>query len=289
MNNGQKEDFRCPICGPQVRLEWVGERRVETLMDHVCDPNGDGSIQDMYQCPIENCPAREWQFDPFGDAYFVGDWENRHSLISIDDLAIDKNFAPFGSIRRRTNVENDKKGVKGTFLCIWPKWYTLNWGLEIEWKYSADEWGKIQKRWLKFKGLRRTKDGGCTLDNGVFNTIWRHLAWFRSCRKDFFENPDSFHSIHTLHDFFKPLPTYEKRRWRKFCHWVVVEFYPKTAQKLISAMARHINHCEKEIARIDLVIKELEEKEMRQELSLLLTDRSNMNYRKRELEKTVQI
>jgi len=247
--DGQKEDFRCAFCGPRVRLEYVGEARVETSLDHVTDPNGNGSIEDMYRCPMTDCPSADYQYDTYGDYYFMGDWGERKNKMFFGDwsnLAIGQNPAPFNSIRRQSNVEIYKMGVRDHLFRIEPKWFFFNWGIVAEFKYKANYMGEVLKRWIKFKGLYRDKNCGGTICRAtVFHAMFRELRSFLSFRKSFLNTPTAYNRS-TLLGFYTPLADWDKRRWRHLNKWIINTFYLKTLMKITASLEKEILQLETE-------------------------------------------
>lgn len=70
--------MRCPLC--KNELAFFGVKRVETLDEHVFNPNGDGSDQDTVICRTPNCLARDLVFyDESGDLY-VEDYDRFRTL-----------------------------------------------------------------------------------------------------------------------------------------------------------------------------------------------------------------
>lgn len=61
--------MKCPIC--KTELKVTGQARLETLIEHVEDPNGIPSMKNKYQCPNENCIANqdELVWDEYGEYY----------------------------------------------------------------------------------------------------------------------------------------------------------------------------------------------------------------------------
>lgn len=148
--------LKCPVCKKDLE-EWE-ERRLQTLDEHICDPNGIPSLKMSYRCPDESCMTRQqgvfWNED--GELYTEEYVMDIKTIIPF----IDNNNAPFGSFQRQSNVEifrDDKK-----LLFILPKWMPgilSEMKIMLKWNYKSDINGDVlKKRWV-LKYLVKEDDG----------------------------------------------------------------------------------------------------------------------------------
>lgn len=135
----------CPIC--KKELVVTGQERLETLDEHVCNPNGEICLKDKYECINETCSAYNrimWGED--GDLYWKNGWSRKEYFNFIDG-----NEAPFGSFSRRMNVEIYKKDENFLLCTIFER---KNY---VKYLYKSNEDGDILNRKWKFELI--TKDG----------------------------------------------------------------------------------------------------------------------------------
>jgi len=155
--------MKCPVCKTEL-VVWK-QLRLETLSDHVFDPNGEQEIplSDAYRCPSPFCctnvggkagemyePRVFWNSN--GDLYSNG--------TSKDIPFVDNNNAPFGSLNRRLNVEIYKKDENKHLLTI-PCWPLKGWKVYKKYSYQSNENGDILKRrfhleWITNEGIYHT-------------------------------------------------------------------------------------------------------------------------------------
>jgi len=139
--------MKCPIC--KTELVELKKLRMETLDEHVSDPNEEISLKMAYRCPSSDCPSfgelkpiAFWNH--IGEAYSNGC--NRFKALPF----IDNNDAPFGTWQRKANVEiykDDENKLLFTFPC-----YPLKgWKVYSKWYYTSNEDGDILKRKLTFQ------------------------------------------------------------------------------------------------------------------------------------------
>ena len=139
--------MKCPCC----RSELVeGEMlRLETLEEHVCDPNGEPSLKQSYYCSNPNCPTVPakiyWNY--------MGERYNDSSEVQW----IDYNDAPLGSFQRKCNVEIYKKD-ENHLLCTIPCWPLKGWRVKAIYSYTSNENGDILSRirkleWITNEGI----------------------------------------------------------------------------------------------------------------------------------------
>jgi len=134
--------MKCPCCKSEL-VEWK-QLRLETLEEHVFDPNGNPSLKMAYRCSDEACvtnPNIYW--NEFGERY------GGESAIPF----IDDNDAPFGSFQRKCNVEIYKKD-ENKHLCTFPCWPLKGWKVRSNYSYQSNEDGDILSRKLKLEWIR---------------------------------------------------------------------------------------------------------------------------------------
>lgn len=144
--------MKCPCC----RTELIVKRqmRLETLEEHVCNPNGEPSLKNAYECSNRDCPsvppALVW--DEFGSLYVTG----KDFYTSKGIPFINNNNAPFGSFERRWNVERDDIR-NGSFII--PCWPLKGWSVHFYCHRLADENGDVIAKkhylcWVRPDGYR---------------------------------------------------------------------------------------------------------------------------------------
>ena len=214
-------NFRCPFC--KSKLIIGNKERVQTLNDHVSDPNGGGSVQNMYICSNNECKANDDNFkikwDWGGDRYTFG-----HDYIGVENFvktsAINKNDAPFGTSMRKINVEIYKKNLKDNYINLYPSKFTFNWGFKIENLYFSDYEGNVIKR--KFKLVLLHND--TIYISGVKMLIFVLTNYFKD-RKSMRKFNSISGAVHVL-DSFNP-PSWDRRWWRKTFLFIINTFYTK--------------------------------------------------------------
>lgn len=121
----------CPKC--QISIVPREQARVQSLSEHICDPNGESTIKQLYGCLNRNCAC-------FKDKIrWTVDGERYGGKYDIDYKFIDDNDAPFGTIFRKINAEQQSRLVF-TLNLYFIKWRLLE-------QFKANEWGKISKYW----------------------------------------------------------------------------------------------------------------------------------------------
>lgn len=149
----------CPSCKSPVVI--TKQERFETLEEHVCNPNMEvHPLRDAYQCSDKNCITKKnnifWDYngDRYGSVKKDGDWVMDDKKYFIDD-----NDSPFGSYRRRINVEIYKVGLKdNVFLSpAFALWFLQPY---IQYDYVADNNGKILKTKRSISFLKKDKRSG---------------------------------------------------------------------------------------------------------------------------------
>lgn len=213
-------NFRCPFC--KSKLFVIGIERIETLIDHVCNPNGIGSMQDIYACSNKKCESNNEEslirWDWFGDLYMFG--KNYKKFNELSNSVI--NNAPYGTTNRKTNIEIYKKGLKKRMIEVWPKWYLFNFGFFIEYKYTADYEGNVLSKKRRLQLLKKSNIGATYYIPGII-TYFRFLKKFKNDIKEM--NKGSKYALNALKKSFEPLPKWDKRLWHRAFKWTIHTFY----------------------------------------------------------------
>ncbi len=187
--------MKCPIC--RGLLEVTGQERLETLDEHVCNPNGEISMKDVYQCVNKDCIAKHdglvWNSE--GDLYSYN--VKGHKEYPF----IDNNDGPFGSYMRKARVEIYKKDEN--FYLFKSKKFDI----EVKWIYKSDDDGNILSKRPSFWMWKSDKRGiGKTSWDFPWSSFFYKLKTFKHQRR-FSKNND-------LKEFFFP------NNWNKDHFWV---------------------------------------------------------------------
>lgn len=155
----------CPCC--KAPLEESGLERLETIEEHVCDPNGIPSMKMGYRCSDATCLTRKHNviWNEGGERY--GGLSDNNELLDEKSF-IDGNDSPFGTLSRKLNVEIYKKGLpsrKELFIIGDIKFL-------LEFEYNADENGNVlRKRWRLSK-WKRDRGGWISYEFPIVS-FWR--------------------------------------------------------------------------------------------------------------------
>ena len=93
--------MKCPCCKTEL-LAWK-RLPLETLEEHVMDPNGIPTIKTAYRCPNIKCPTNGEKFTAEPKVFWNEDGELYGDSKGI--TFIDNNNAPFGTMWRKLNSE----------------------------------------------------------------------------------------------------------------------------------------------------------------------------------------
>lgn len=128
--------MECPYCFHELII--VGQARLQTLEEHVSNPNGKVSLKDKYSCSNNICETHKYgvYWNEYGEKYSQK-YENKLRYI-------DNNDAPFGSLERKLNVEISKKDEN-------IHWRFGKYHLELDWKYKSNFNGDILSKKPTFK------------------------------------------------------------------------------------------------------------------------------------------
>ena len=92
-----KEPMECPACHTVLAK---GEMlQMQTLVEHVLNPNGEPSWKQSFHCPNASCPTFEVEYwNEFGETY-------THDFLKSREICyIDNNRSPFNSFERELNT-----------------------------------------------------------------------------------------------------------------------------------------------------------------------------------------
>jgi hypothetical protein len=139
----------CPSC--KASLVVTGRERLETLVEHVSDPNGTPSMKDKYECSDLSCPTRGFYFwNSYGETYTSAELYRVKPMVPF----IDGNEGPFGSLERRLNIEVYKKDENHPLFGIETRWGMIR----VEYEYTANEDGGILSRRRTYRIWKKEGD-----------------------------------------------------------------------------------------------------------------------------------
>lgn len=136
--------MNCPIC--KTPLSVVGQKRLETLSEHVCDPNGTPSLKDVYSCNNPSCSvsSKKPMWSEEGE-YFGFEYSDDMN----SSIALECRKGPLGSWERKAYMEIYDHTGDRTILNVF--FITVN----LEWAKIADRDGNILKRRPYIRILKR--------------------------------------------------------------------------------------------------------------------------------------
>jgi hypothetical protein len=81
-----KQIHSCPICGKE--LVYTGDEKLETLNEHVSDPNGEPVLKFCFKCPWDCCLANilNFSWSSEGGLYMTGNYTNTNQIKFKDDI-----------------------------------------------------------------------------------------------------------------------------------------------------------------------------------------------------------
>lgn len=146
----------CPSC--RADLFVTGQERLETLEEHVCNPNGIPSMKNTRECINPRCPTRGVVFWSEDGEMFVEDYDKYSQLKKL--LFIDGNSGPFGTPHRKLLAENKEDEN-------YPLFELFGWMFKVVFSYQADDDGKILKRRRRLEIWRRERHGYTLYVSGI--------------------------------------------------------------------------------------------------------------------------
>jgi len=221
----------CPCC--KSPLEEGGMKPLETLEEHVCDPNGPVSHKMSYRCSDPKCLTHKFNiiWNSNGERY--GGWDKDWKEKFDDRNFIGENDAPFGTHCRKMNVEISKRGVKGE-----RELFTIN-GIKFlqEFHYKADENGNVLGR--SWRIVKWKKDVG-----GWISYEFPFISFLHTVREGFRRGPavlkrqkDAIkegkkYKMHGFESLYFQLERWDKRPYRVWGVRVNRMFFPSIAKEI---------------------------------------------------------
>ena len=203
--------MRCPIC--KTELIVTGQERLQTLGEHVGDPDGVPSFKDTHQCPNKECEACK-------DGLVWDDYGSFYSYIREDIPYgkkyefIDGNDGAFGSFQRESNVTNGKHDEDFVLLSL----YKIK--FKVQYLYEANQDGEILSRKAKIFTYYRQGYGWCQYISGI------HMFFYcLSCFKRLLKRERNQYTIAELRGNFEN--SWDKRWWKRLFVWYINTFYKK--------------------------------------------------------------
>lgn len=201
-----KDTMFCPYCG-QPLVKSGNRRRMQTLSEHVSDPNGEVSLKDEYICSAEGLFERQYLIgdDPdsqvgceFGILHsWNGGWEKGGSYSSnyrsklykmskesiINKRVLDQYFHEDCSHEFKEALNTDaceySVSINNTGLPRFyrlPSWLTLNIiQLMIEMSYKANKFGEVTGTYAKLGFLKKSGMDGFSVHGEWFWNTWFFL------------------------------------------------------------------------------------------------------------------
>jgi hypothetical protein len=160
----------CPCC--KEKLVVTGQDHLETLGEHVGNPNALPMLKDEYECPNKECPT-------FGRASWTSGGEYFSEEFGAKFPFIDDNHGPFGSLERQLQIEIYKKDENFD-------WFEIGkWKIHVKYIYKSDKNGKILSRKRKHEIWKSTGDdfGGYTLHIPGIHMLMFSIKSFHRSRK----------------------------------------------------------------------------------------------------------
>jgi len=201
--------MNCPVCKNELVI-WK-RLHLETLNEHVCNPNGFPSLKNAFRCPAKSCDANFGILNSASEERLYEPrviWNEDGDLYSFDRISdtdtisfINNNNAPFGSFQRQMNVEIYKKD-ENKLLFKFSCWPLKGWKVYSRYSYESNRNGDILERHLHFNwitnegvwhtwgyrmllfSLQRTwndyKFGRCdSLKDSIKRGAWPRAEWWR--------------------------------------------------------------------------------------------------------------
>lgn len=116
----------CPVCGKE--LIYSGDRNLETLNEHVSDPNGKPALKFCFTCGYDYCIANKLEFgwNSGGDLYTLRDYYNTDQIKFKNDIT-----SSIGSWQRKYDDKIAREKSR-TFRIKFSKWDVWNFKLMFE-------------------------------------------------------------------------------------------------------------------------------------------------------------
>ena len=183
-----KDTMFCPYCGSPL-IKSGNQKRMETLSEHISDPNGTPSLKDEYICGAEGIMNYQYLLSrsdnrlgcEFGILHsWNGGWEKGNSYTSsywnvlyelskqsiVNKRVIDEWFHEdyqhehinaLNTFSCQSQTSNYKTGLKECILL--PAWLTFNLiRLKLDLHYSANDFGEVTSTSVTLGFLKKDKD-----------------------------------------------------------------------------------------------------------------------------------
>lgn len=138
----ENDKMRCPICKSELIV--TGQERLETLLEHVSNPNGTPCLKNKFECSNESCSSKNVVFWNEGGELYIHKNENAYEKYNVLEF-IDKNNGSFGTISRKINIEIGKNDENFYFN------KNGKYRIFVKYKYMSNENGDILNRKRKYE------------------------------------------------------------------------------------------------------------------------------------------
>lgn len=234
--NEMGENMQCPVCRKTL-VVWKN-LRLETLGEHVCDPNGEIAEKPALRCPDENCATRKvgciWD-NVEGGLFYEGKFlttEEKDAVPFIDGIS-----APFGSFDRGWATAKKAEAKANKKLFTFPKWFPgvlSEMEVHTAWTFQADDQGKITSRHFGLNWLRLDIRGGYRAriyhNWGMSMLIYCIKSNYRLW-KNLRKNPKDTYARRDLESNVKQ-KDWHKPEWWRHCNSAMSAFLLKHAPKV---------------------------------------------------------
>lgn len=197
-----KDTMFCPYCGHPL-VKSGKQRRLQTLYEHVTNPNGTPSLKDEYICGAENYAEKQYLMNDDADSRigcefgilhsWIGDYEpgssysneyiNKLYEISSESIVNKRVIEQYLHEDRTHEFENAlntdacaysvsiyRKGLP--YLIRFPSWLTLNIiQLFIELSYTANSFGEVTETYANIGFFKKLDDNNDFIVYGQW--LWK--------------------------------------------------------------------------------------------------------------------
>jgi hypothetical protein len=216
--------MKCPCC--KTKLINGDLKKFQTLTEHVCDPNQTNfPLRQTYICEDKNCVSHKYDmFWNDGGECYSDKWYE-------EDIFIDKNSGPFGTISRKINLEVYKKNLKDKKY-LSPAWILWIYQPYIEYVYEGNEEGEVLSTKKKLNFLKRNENGEFSIHvYWNITSFINELKSFNKMRKRYKYSPSSY-LMKELKDEFNINAYPNKKNYRRFAIFIKNIFFFKLKKSL---------------------------------------------------------
>lgn len=239
----------CPYCGFRIDATTRKER-LETLDEHVMDPNGTPSYKTVYKCSCEASKYTMWNYA--GESYYdfpesfdhlseedkAKFWEIREAVQHFGEYDYDleawsKDAINSISFTSHNDVYNPGKKKHFEFKL----WKNQKYIPRIAWNFAYDNFGKVIscKPILEYlvrqdpkphpngKSRKKTENPPYFIEQSICSQFKRRLEETKKAWKKYKENP-SENNLKRLYGYTYGDPHWRKGIW-KFWYTKVIPFY----------------------------------------------------------------